>query len=318
MSIAAKQGSGFGPVYFTRHTVLAPDTAPTIPSVAPSRLNRIRLPRGLRVVLERPALLLAFLFVTLLLVAAVAPRLLVSGDPLEANSRHAFEAPSWKHVLGTDENGRDVLTRLVFGVRASLSMGVAATGLGLSLGVALGLAAGLGHRVVEEALMRFVDILLAFPDILTALLIIALFGAGTQNAILAVGIAAVPRYARLLRAQIRSVRHAPYVEAATALGLSRTAVVWRHVLPNAIKPVLILAVIGIGWTIAAGASLSFLGLGAPPPAPEWGAMLAGARNFLANGWWLTAAPAFAITFTVLSVTAIGRALLRGREGKTLS
>jgi peptide/nickel transport system permease protein len=318
MSIVTKQHSAFGPAYFARHTVLAPDAALVVPSEAPSRPNLIRLPRAVRALFERPMLLLAVCFVALLLVAAIAPGLLVSGDPLDANARNAFEAPSRNHVLGTDENGRDILTRLVYGVRPSLTMGVAATGLGLSLGVALGLAAGLGHRFVDEALMRFVDVLLAFPDILTALIIIALFGRGIQNAILAVGISAVPRYARLLRAQIRAVRLTAYVEAATALGLSRTSVVWRHILPNAIKPVLILAVIGIGWTIAAGASLSFLGLGAPPPAPEWGAMLASARNFLSNGWWLTAAPAFAITFTVLSVTAIGRALLRRSEGKTLS
>ena len=134
---------------------------------------------------------------------------------------------------------------------------------------------------------------------------------------IAVGIASVPRYARLVRAQTQVVRGAGSVEAATTLGLGRAAVIGRHVLPNAIKPVLILATIGIGGNITAGAALSFLGFGAPPPAPEWGTMLAIGRNFLANAWWLVAWPALAITFTVISITAIGRELLRRSEGKRL-
>ncbi|MCU1726612.1 ABC transporter permease [Pseudomonas sp. 7P_10.2_Bac1] len=263
----------------------------------------------------RPGLLLAGLFVLLLLVAAIQPGWLVSGDPLDANSRLAFSAPDSLFWLGADENGRDILTRLVYAVRPSLVLGVAATAVGLLLGTLLGLTAGLGPRWLDGAVMRVIDVLLAFPDLLLALVIITFFGQGQLNIILAIGIANVPRYARLVRAQTLVVRGAGYVEAATTLGLPRHSVIWRHVLPNAIKPILILATIGIGGNIVNGAALSFLGFGAPPPAPEWGGMLAVGRNYLANAWWLVAWPALAITLTVVSISAIGRELLRRSEGK---
>ena len=256
----------------------------------------------------RPGLLLAGLFVLLLLVAAIQPGWLVSGDPLDANSRLAFSAPDSLFWLGADENGRDILTRLVCAVRPSLVLGVAATAVGLLLGTLLGLTAGLGPRWLDGAVMRVIDVLLA-------LVIITFFGQGQLNIILAIGIANVPRYARLVRAQTLVVRGAGYVEAATTLGLPRHSVIWRHVLPNAIKPILILATIGIGGNIVNGAALSFLGFGAPPPAPEWGGMLAVGRNYLANAWWLVAWPALAITLTVVSISAIGRELLRRSEGK---
>jgi peptide/nickel transport system permease protein len=274
------------------------------------RRNRARAPL-------RPGLILAGLFVLFLLVAALVPGLLTSVDPLDATARNAYRAPDALHWLGTDENGRDVLARLIHGVRPSLLMGLAATAMGLILGTVLGLLAGLGPRWIDAAVMRLVDVLLAFPDLLLALVIITFFGQSTLNLIIAVGIASVPRYARLVRAQTQVVRGAAYVEAATTLGLGRAAVIRRHVLPNAIKPILILATIGIGGNITAGAALSFLGFGAPPPAPEWGTMLAVGRNFLANAWWLVAWPALAITLTVISITAIGRELLRRSEGKHL-
>ena len=258
---------------------------------------------------------MAGLFVLLLLIAAIAPGWLVAGDPLDANSRLAFSAPSSLFWLGADENGRDILTRLVYAVRPSLVLGVAATAVGLLLGTLLGLTAGLGPRWLDGAVMRVIDVLLAFPDLLLALVIITFFGQGQLNIILAIGIANVPRYARLVRAQTLVVRGAGYVEAATTLGLPRHLVIWRHVLPNAIKPILILATIGIGGNIVNGAALSFLGFGAAPPAPEWGGMLAMGRNYLANAWWLVAWPALAITLTVVSISAIGRELLRRSEGK---
>ena len=264
----------------------------------------------------RPGLFLAGLFFAFLVVAAIHPAWLAAGDPLEANARLAFRAPSATHLLGTDENGRDVFTRLVYGVRPSLIMGLAATAIGVSLGTALGLFAGLGHRAVDGLLMRFIDVLLAFPDLLFALVIITFWGQGTFNAIVAVGIASIPRYARMVRAQTHVVRRAQYVEAALTLGLNRTAIILRHILPNAVKPIFILALIGIGGKIAAGASLSFLGFGAPPPSPEWGSMLSVGRNFLGNAWWLTAVPGLAITLTVLSMTALGREILRRSEGRT--
>jgi peptide/nickel transport system permease protein len=279
------------------------------PQVAPLRRKWFAFRR------LRPGLILAGAFVLLLVVAALSPGWLVSGDPLGASARLAFRAPSSAHLFGTDENGRDVLTRVVYGVRPSLLMGLTATAIGLGLGIAIGLLAGLSRRVIDSALMRGVDVLLAFPHILLALVIITFWGQGTINSILAMGLASIPRYARLVHAQVHVVRRASYVESAITLGLRSSTLIWRHVLPNAIKPVLILAMIGIGEMIGFGAALSFLGLGAPPPAPEWGSMLSVGNDFLANAWWLTAFPGVAITLTVLSVTALGRELLRRSEGK---
>jgi len=255
-------------------------------------------------------------YLALLAIASLFPTLLTRVDPLEASARDAFYGPSAEHLLGTDENGRDLLARLVHGASASLLMGIGATIIGLTLGVTLGLGAGLGPKWVNAAIMRFIDVLLAFPDILLALVIITFWGDGLLNAIIAVGIGSVPRYARLVCAQALVIRKASYVEAARTLGLHPLALVGKHVLPNALKPVILLATIGIGGKISAGAALSFLGFGAPPPAPEWGAMLANGRNYLGNAWWLTAFPGLALMLTVLSLTAVGRELRRRSEGKT--
>jgi len=272
--------------------------------------------RGLsRVARRRPDLVAAALFVFLLLVAAIQPALLTSTDPLEASARDAFIGPSAAHPLGTDENGRDVLSRIIHGAGASLFLGLGATAIGLAAGIPLGLIAGLAHRWIGGAVMRFVDVLLAFPDLLLALVIITFWGEGLTNTIVAIGVASVPRYARMVHAQTQVVRRASYVEAARTLGLHPLALIWKHVLPNSIKPVFLLATIGIGGKIAAGASLSFLGFGAPPPAAEWGSMISTGRNFLGNAWWLTVLPGVAITLTVLSITALGRECLRRSEGK---
>lgn len=279
------------------------------------RFSTASLRRLLRHALRRPGLVLAALFVAALAIAAIHPEWLSANDPLGADAQLAFLPPGIGHLLGTDENGRDVLTRLIYGARPSLIMGVCATAISLIGGVVLGLFAGLGHRAIDGAVMRLIDILLVFPDLLLALVIIAFWGQGELNAILAVGLASVPRHARMVRVQTRVVRSAQYVEAARTLGIGGPQLVLRHVLPNAIKPILILSIISIGGQITAGASLSFLGLGAPPPSPEWGSMLSTGREFLANAWWLTAMPGIAITLTVLSITALGRELLRRREGK---
>lgn len=284
--------------------------AAQVPTLATSaRLSRWRP--------ARPGLCLAWATIGMLLLAVALPGWLAPADPLLADARLAYQPPSSQFWLGTDENGRDVLSRVIHGARASLLIGFTATLLGLGLGTLLGLLAGLAPRWLDNLLMRAVDVLLAFPDLLLALVVITLFGQGTTNLIIAVGIAAVPRYARLVRAQTLSIRHASFVEAALTLGRRPLAVVFAHVLPNAVQPVLILACIGLGGAITAAAALSFLGFGAPPPAPEWGASMAVARNFMANAPWLMAWPALAITLTVISISAIGRDWLRRSEGKGL-
>jgi peptide/nickel transport system permease protein len=267
----------------------------------------------------RPGLVLAALFLLLLAVAALAPGLLAPQDPLAVGGDPGFLPPflSPGHPLGTDQEGRDMFSRLVHGTGASLVMGLGATGIAVVAGTILGLLAGLGTRFAESLIMRLLDIVLSIPELLLALIVIALLGTGVEHALIAVGVASTPYYARMVRAQTHVVRRSGYVEAATGLGLHRALVVWRHVLPNAIRPWAVLATLGIGTAIAVGASLGFLGLGAQPPAPEWGSMLAAGVQYISVDWMLVAFPAVVITLTVLSVTVLGRALRRRAEGRAL-
>ncbi|MCW2642498.1 MAG: peptide transporter permease [Dactylosporangium sp.] len=263
----------------------------------------------------RPGLVLAGVFLTAVVVAALAPGWLAPHDPLAVGTGGAFLPPGPRHLLGTDETGRDVLSRLIYGARASLIMGLGATGIALVCGSLVGLAAGLGNRFVEGLLMRLVDVTLSVPELLFALVVITLLGSGTTNALFAVAFASIPSYARMVRAQTHIVRRSAYVEAAVTLGLPRWRVIARHILPNAAKPVLALATIAVGTAISAGAALSFLGLGAKPPAPEWGDMLSLGMQYISNDWLLVVIPGASITLTVLSVTALGRELRRRSEGR---
>lgn len=266
----------------------------------------------------RPGLVLAVVYLVLLVVAAVVPGALATHDPLAIGTVGPFRGPGPGpgHLLGTDESGRDVYSRLVYGARPSLVLGLGATALAVVGGPALGLLAGLGNRVTDGVVMRLVDVILSVPDLLLALVVITLLSTGTTNTLLAVGFAGIPHYARMLRAQVRVIRRSTWVEAAEVLGLSRSRLVLRHVLPNALKPLLVLATLGIGNAVAAGAGLSFLGLGARPPAAEWGQMLATGTQYIANNWLTVALPGVAIAATVLSVSVVGRDLRRRSEGRT--
>jgi peptide/nickel transport system permease protein len=263
----------------------------------------------------RPGVTVAALFAAVVVVAALVPSWLAPQDPLAISPDGAFLHPSAAHLLGTDESGRDVFSRLVYGARASLVMGLGATAIGVAGGTLLGLLAGLGNRYLDGTVMRLVDVVLSVPELLLALVVVTLLGSGVANALFAVGFAAIPSYARLVRAQTHLVRRSSYVEAATALGIRRFTVVRRHVLPNAVKPVLVLATIGVGTAISAGAALSFLGLGAKPPAAEWGDMLSTGLQYISNDWLMVAFPGVTITLTVLSVTVLGRDLRRRSEGR---
>jgi peptide/nickel transport system permease protein len=284
------------------------------PDAVSRLIERIgQLLRG--VTAHRPAVLVAGAFLALLLVASIAPGLLTGVDPQAAEARDAFLAPSAAHWLGTDENGRDLLARMIHGTGASLGLGIAAMLVSLVAGISVGLIGGLGGKLADGTAMRFADTMAAIPGILFALLVITLWGANAVTVMLAIGIATMPRYARLVRTEVLKLRAAPFVEAATTLGLRRSTIIWHHILPNGVRPALLLAVIGVGDKIAFAATLSFLGFGAPPPAPEWGAMLATSRHYVSVAPWLVAVPAIAITLTVLSTTAIGREIIRWGEGR---
>lgn len=264
-----------------------------------------------------PTVLIASIYLVVLVLAALIPGVLAPHNPINITPKPPFLHPfqSWQYILGTDQDGRDMLSRVIYGARPSLIMGLGAVAIGLVGGVTLGTTAGLTGGVVESAIMRVIDVVLAVPALLLALVVIALMGTGTTDALVAVGIASIPAYARMVRAQAHVVRRTPYVEASTALGASRLAVIWRHVVPNAMKPVLVLATIGIGTAIGYGASLSFLGLGTQPPAAEWGSMLASGIQYINNDWVMVVIPGLAVTLTVLTVTVVGRDLKRRTEGR---
>lgn len=250
----------------------------------------------------------------LLLCCACAPDLLAPADPLATSPSNAFLPPSTTQPFGTDESGRDVLSRVVFGTRSSLTIGVAATVLGVMLGTLLGALAA-GSRSKKLAALRFssdriIEALFSFPAMLLALLLIAVRGPGVASVTIAVALTTAPGFARMLRGGIRQLLGAGHVEAARVQGDSPWRIWWRHILPEAMRPVLVLATLGVGHAVILAAALGFLGLGTPPPAPEWGAMLNAGRPYLTQAWWLTFFPGVTTMTAGLATTLCGRALAR--------
>ncbi|MDL9947937.1 ABC transporter permease [Gordonia sp. ABSL11-1] len=255
-------------------------------------------------------------FLLLIVVAIVWPAVFAPGDPLHTDLSIAHQAPSMSHVFGTDQLGRDVWIRVVHGARLSVFIGVAATAVAVAIGVPLGLAAGLGNRFLDTVLSRFFDLLGAFPEILLALVLIAITGTGTTNLIMAIGVASAPRFARVMRAETRLVDRAEFIAQAGLLTRSRWRIVLRHTLPNAIGTLPVLITLGLGTSILGAAALSFLGFGPQPPTPEWGAILSEARDDLRIAWWTVFFPGVAITATVIATTVAGREAQRRFERRT--
>lgn len=248
--------------------------------------------------------------VLFLVLAALLPGVLAPADPLAIDPSSAFRGPSLGHPLGTDESGRDVYTRLVHGAAPSLAIGILATAIGVGLGAVLGTLGGLGPRWVDASTTRLVEVLFAFPGLLLALLFIVIAGPGPLTSTVAVGLATAPGYARLVRSRTLAVRRAGYVEAAVVLGRGPWTRLVRHVLPNVGGTLFVLVTLGVGQAIVWASSLSFLGLGVPPPAAEWGAMLNAGRTYIATAWWLTFFPGLAIVLSAASTTLLGRAVQR--------
>jgi peptide/nickel transport system permease protein len=252
-------------------------------------------------------------FIALLAVAALFPGVLAPGNPLQTDFGNTLGAPSWQHPLGTDHLGRDVFTRIVHGAQYSLFIGITSTVLGVSLGIVFGLIAGVAHRLVNEAVSRFFDVIGAFPDLLFALVLITFTGPGTWNLIFAIGIASAPRYGRVIRAETLAIREADYVQQSRLNVASPVKRALKHILPNALGTVPVLATLGVGGAILGAAGLSFLGFGPQQPTPEWGSMLSDARNDLRTAWWAGVFPGAVITLTVVAVTVVGRYFQRHFE-----
>lgn len=248
-----------------------------------------------------------WILVAFVAVAAFGPAF-APADPVRQDLSRRLEPPSGDHLLGTDEFGRDVLSRLIHGTRISLFIGLVSVGIGVAAGGALGLVTGYFGGWVDNLGMRIVDVALAFPSILLAVIVVAVLGPGLFHAMIAVGIVGVPQYARLVRAQVLTVRAQPFVEADRALGATDRRIVLRTVLPHCTAPVVVQASLGLATAILDAAGLSFLGLGAQPPLPEWGAMLGNGREYIVHAPWILAAPGTAILLTVLGFNLLGDGL----------
>ena len=268
--------------------------------------------RWRRVALARPGAGVSLVFLVALVAAALlAPCLTPYADQGagEHDIEHKLLAPSWAHPFGTDEMGRDLLARVLYGARTSLALAVLVVGSSVVVGIAVGLAAGYAGGWADEAAMRTTDVFLAFPPLLLAILLVTVLGGGFASTVLALAVVWWPVYALLVRGQVVSLRGQPFVEAARATGVPPLGIMRRHLLPNALGPLLVHATVDLGVVILAAASLSFIGLGPQPPTADWGVMLTSGRQVVLGGsWWVAGVPGLAIMLTALACAVLGDSL----------
>ncbi|GAA1123398.1 ABC transporter permease [Citricoccus alkalitolerans] len=258
---------------------------------------------------------IAGLFAGLLVLAAFAPGVLATHDPRAITLDAPLTPPSWEHWFGTDQSGRDLYSRIVHGTAQSLLIGLGAASVGVGLAVVFGSWAALGGRWADAVIGRGIEVLFAFPILLLAMVFIAVYGPSVQTLILAVGLGIAPGYARMVRAQVMSVRRSGYVQAAQALGHHPGRVLTRHILPNALRPLLAVLTLGIGQSIVWASGLAFLGFGVAPPSPEWGALLEAGRPYIIEAWWLEIIPGLAVLATALTATVLGKFVESTLEGE---
>lgn len=263
---------------------------------------------ALRRLRRNPGAMLGLALLLLVITSAVLAPAITHFDPIKIVASERLKPPNATYWFGTDAFGRDIFTRIVYGGRISLLVGIISVGIASLLGVTGGMLAGYYGSWTDSVIMRAADLTLAFPGILLALVVIAILGPSLFNAMIAVGIAAAPTYARVARAMVLKVKAEPYVEAAICAGNGPGRVLLRHILPNILGSLVVVATLGIAGAIIAGAALSFLGLGAEPPTPEWGLVLSEGRSYLRHAWWITTFPGIAIMLTVLSINLLGDGL----------
>jgi peptide/nickel transport system permease protein len=278
-----------------------------MPSSIPESDSASR-PGAFRRLLRQRGAVVGLVILAALASLAVSAPWLSPRDPIKTAPREALQAPGARFVLGSDQYGRDVASRALHGARLSLTVGLIAVSIAVGLGTPVGLLSGYYGGRVDGLVMRVVDVLLAFPGILLALAIVSVLSPGLNNVMIAVGLSAVPNYARLVRASTLSAREQLYVEAARALGSRDLLIVSRYILPNVVAPLIVTATLGLGTAILSAAALSFLGLGSQPPQPEWGRMLSEGRDYLREAWWISTVPGVGIMLTVLAMNLLGDGL----------
>ena len=260
-------------------------------------------------------LILSGLILAFIIACGLMPRVIAPYDPLTPNLLASLKPPSWDHLFGTEQLGRDIFSRVVHGASHSLYIATGATLIAVAVGIVIGLASGVLGGFVDLAMMRVVDILMAFPSLLMSMAVVAFLGTDTTNILIAIAIAMVPGYARIVRAQVMVIRNAGYVEAARILGQHPFVTLMRHILPNTVGPLIVLATLGVGSAILQSAALSYLGLGPKPPTPEWGLMLAEGQNYLRVAWWIGVFPGLFATLTIIATTVLGRGIKAMTEGR---
>jgi peptide/nickel transport system permease protein len=243
------------------------------------------------------------------LVAILAPIVNPYNAQQDLNLRERLKSPSWEHVCGTDDLGRDVLRRVVHGSQVSLRVALLAVAISLLFGSLIGLIAGMAGEIVDSVLMRIMDVILAFPTVLLAIALVAMLGPGLNNTMIAIGIVYIPQYARVARSMSLAIREEDFVTAARSVGADDLRILFNHILPNSLSPIIVQATLSMGTAVLDAAALGFLGLGQQPPFPEWGSMLVSSIQFLLSGsWWVMLFPGLAIMLTVLGFNLLGDGL----------
>ena len=265
-------------------------------------------PRATPALLRSPLTVAGLVLIVVFSLSALLASVLAPANPLDQKLSQRLKPPSPAHWLGTDQLGRDVLSRLLFGARISLTVGLVVVGTAGTFGTLVGLVAGYTGGLVDEALMRVTDVFLAFPALILAMAIAGALGPSLNNAMIAIAVVTWPVYARLVRGQVLSLREREFVEAARSLGASTARILWRHILPNTLAPILVQARFDMGGAILSAAGLSFIGFGAQPPTPEWGVMISDGRKYVSTQSWLSLFPGLAILLTVAAFNLIGDGL----------
>ena len=274
---------------------------PTFVNNSPTNLSLKRFKR-------KKGAVIGLVVLILLILSALFSDILTPYEFDKINPINALRPPSLEHPMGTDAFGRDQLTRIMHGGKVSLQVGMISVLIGGTFGILMGAIAGFFGGWIDEIVSRFIDIMLAFPSILLALAVVSVLGPDLYNLMIAVGISSIPAFARLVRSAVHSIKENDYIVAAKSLGLTRARIVIVHIIPNIFASILVFATLEVATAILAGASLNFLGMGAKPPTPEWGLLLAESRDFFRRAWWLATFPGIAIMVTVISINLLGDGL----------
>lgn len=285
------------------NNLVSPNTQESVMISRRSQLGEI-----LGRLLKNQAAVFGFVIICIFVLCALFPSKIAPYGYDDQNLAQQFIAPCAEHWFGTDDYGRDIFSRVVYGSRISLAIGLVSITFSCVIGVLIGCIAGYYGNVLDNTLMRFMDVMLAMPSIILAIAIVSALGAGLRNLVIAIGISTIPQYARIVRASVLSIKDQEYIEAARCIGANDWRILMKHILPNCLAPIIVQATMNIAIAILSAASLSFIGLGISPPTPEWGAMLSSGRAYLRNHWFLVAFPGVAIMLSVFAFNLFGDGL----------